>query len=446
MTRRARTPLRGGCRGAAGAAALENNRRTFGFRQIGGTMMQLSTRSFSRTAHRAAAACVLGLAAWACQAAPALLPATPTVIEGSAERMISYRHQDHMWQTSDGATHAIVNVGNQPSGASLRMYSSPDSGSTWEPGLALAQSSQTSTADGFIADDRLFVSYQSSSGTVEFVRLDYDATTRTWAQTAAEQVFASADVVAFNPSVARDAQGRFWLAFTSLERASGNYGIRLMRRSSAAEGWVDTGLTFGAIDNLSIERSARPIATRYGVGMVYTVHEDTYWAWRRNDLPVGAAWAEQLVYTRQSPETDPFASHFSVVGDAQDNLHMALVDNGSLLYFRQPAGSGQWNFITATAPANTVYAQILVADASLVMIANHNTLLRVFQSPDSGNSWANTHLLTHPLPSTGISYARPRVEAPARTQGPIPVLQQYVDNGVQRAMSFQVPALAPAPR
>jgi hypothetical protein len=50
-------------------------------------------------------------------------------------------------------------------------------------------------------------------------------------------------------------------------------------------------------------------------------------------------------------------------------------------------------------------------------------------------------MLTHPPATSTISYNRPRVEAPARSVSPIPVLQQYVDGAEQRVLYFGVPVV-----
>ena len=397
----------------------------------------------SRFVQRGAVAGLLAALSAFAAAAPAVLPATPTTIEGTAERLISYRHQDHMWQTPDGATHALVNTGTQPDGAALRLYTSVDNGLTWVPGLALANSTEATTSDGFIDGNRLFATYQTGAGTIVFVRLEYDPVLQTWQPTLREAAFQSSTVAGVNPAVARDQQGRFWLAFTATDKASGQHSIKMLHRAQD-EPWVDTGLQFGASDNLAIERSARPVATPNGMGLVYTVHQTTSWALRRNDAPLDAAWASYTVYTRKSPETDPYASHFNVVADADNNLHMVVADGGRALYFRQLASEGRWRFRMATESANSVYAQMVVSGSRLMMIVNSETSLRVFASLDQGSNWVNTHLLTHPRATSGISYQRPRVEAPSYAASPVPVLQQYAEDGVQRLMSFQVPVISEA--
>lgn len=393
----------------------------------------------------ARAAWLLGLllsAASALHAAPVELASSPTSLFSSAERMISYRHQDHMWQTSDGATHVLINRGARDDGSSLTLHSSFDGGATWlSPMASLASTDATATSDGYIENDNLYVTYSGQTGDIRFAQLRYDSASKTWAVLHQQTVFASAGAIAMTPAMVADAMGRLWLSFTHQDTTTGNYSIRLMYRTSEADAWTDTGYIFGDIDNVSNERCGRPIATANGVGMVYTVHDKVYWAQRNNGWPVTALWQRSLIYTSQSDDADPYGSHFSVVADAQNNLHMASVDGGRLIYSRRMSGEQAWTTRVMTRDAKTNYVQALVAMDNLVVIANHLTVLRVFQSADGGDSFANTHTLTHPAPTDGISYDRPRAEAPSRSSGPIPVLQQYLHGRVQRALSFSVPVV-----
>lgn len=59
-------------------------------------------------------ALVIGLAAtlWTAPlAAQVEIPAGLTDLSSTSERVISYRLQEHMWQTPDGASHAMINRG-----------------------------------------------------------------------------------------------------------------------------------------------------------------------------------------------------------------------------------------------------------------------------------------------------------------------------------------------
>ena len=378
-----------------------------------------------------------------CMAAPPVtIQATQTTVESTAERMISYRHQHHMWQTSDGVTHVMINRGSQSPGNSLQIFSSLDGATGWAGGVKLSSSDRFATSDGYLADDILYVTHSTPSGDVVFTALQYDAGTVTWSLLWSDTVFSSPDVEAINPAMAADATGTIWLAFVANEIATGNYSIKLLRNTSQVEGWVDTGLVFGDIDNLSIERSARPVPTSSGMGMVYTVHEKILWASRDNASPLDQPWTSQVLFTSQAGDTDPYASHFSVAVDAQDNIHMATVDGGRLGYFRFKDATQVWRSTWLSQDIQAGYVQTTIAAGNVVIAANINTqLLGVYQSLDGGANFSYSHRLMHPPRTAGVSYKNPRMETPSNTTGPIPVLHQYVDNGNQRLLLYNVPVL-----
>ncbi len=375
-------------------------------------------------------------------ATPVTIPATQTTIQSTAERMISYRHQNHMWQTADGATHVMVNRGYQSPGNSLQIYSSFDGATGWTGGTKLSNSDRYSTSDGYLVGDILYVTYSTPSGGVVFTALQYDAGTAAWSQVWSETVFSSPGMVAINPAMAADATGTIWLAFVANEIATGNYSIKLLRNTSQLEGWVDTGLVFGDVDNLSIERSARPVPTASGMGMIYSVNEKILWASRDNATPLDQPWTNQVLFVSQAGDTDPYASHFSVASDAQNNIHMAFVDGGRLGYFRFRSATQTWRSTWLSKDIQAGYVQTTVAAGNVVIAVNVNTqLIGVYQSLDGGTNFSYSQRLVHPSPTAGVSYKNPRMETPSNTTGSVPLLQQYVDNGVQRLLFYDIPVL-----
>lgn len=385
---------------------------------------------------------VMGLSSATLAQVVTVIPSTPSNISGTVERMISYRNQNHMWQTADGLTHALVNVGNQPNGTSLRLHTSLDNGVSWVGSVELPVTDFTSTSDGFLQGNNLFVTYSTTAGGVAFSQLRYDPATTTWTLGATEIAFQSDTLKASNPTVARDAQGRHWAAFTTQD-ADNNANIKMVLRSPAAPGWVDTGFVFGPTDNLSMdntERGARVVTVAGGVGLVYTVRQNVFWAKRQNSWPVTQAWSRSQAYADQGVDNDPYGSHFSVTVDDQNNVHMAMVDGGQMLYLRLAAGAQTWTRKFLTAPVRAAYVQILTSGSTLMLVGNDKSSAVVFQSTNGGSSWAKTHLLLHP-PSDGISnYDNPRMELPGNNPAsPVPVLQQYRERNMQRTISFRVP-------
>lgn len=389
----------------------------------------------------------LGVVAFLClalsaQAAPAVIASSTTTLWGTADRMISYRQQDHMWHTSDGATHVLINRGARAYGRSLSLNSSFDGGSTWTSAVATFPfTGTTTTSDGYIVNDDLHIAYSGQAGDIRYAHLHYDSADGSWTVLSTQIVYASAGEVALTPALAADALGRIWLAFTSQNTATSNYSIKMVRKDLGAQTWVDTGFTFGEVDNLSNERSARPIATPTGMGLVYTVHQNTFWAKRNNGWSVDQPWARKFVYANKVDDKDPYGSHYSVVADAAGNLHMAMVDGGKLIYAKFDADTQAWATRTLTRDIKATYVQALVALGNIVLITNNLTRLRVYQSSDGGTTFSNTHALTHPAGSATVSYDNPRVEAPAIASSPFPVLQQYVNGSQQRLLFFAVPVV-----
>jgi hypothetical protein len=355
--------------------------------------------------------------------------------------MISYRMQNHMWQTADGATHAIINRGAGRQGESLAMYSSFDGGATWvDSGVRLPGSNGSSTSDGYLDGDTLFMTYDVGTGVIRAASLQYDPATKTWALGGTETVFEATIAAALTPAIAADAQGRRWLAFTHQDKVTGNFSIKMMRQVPGSP-WVDTGFVFGPVDSLSNERSGRPVRTSRGVGMVFQVKADTYWAERNDQWALDAAWPRASIYTKTTPSKDPYGTHFSLVADAAYNMHLASVDGGKVVYSRYLVADRAWATRVLTENIKASYLQTTMVDAQLMIVTNSYTNLSVYQSSDGGETFARTHALTHPVPVDGVDYTRPRVETPAHATSPVPVLQQYQDGRQQRAMFFAVPVV-----
>ena len=398
--------------------------------------------NWSRAVLRAAliAGLFLGLAGNAVAAA-VTLDGMQTPMKGNSERIISLRHQEHMWEAANGETYAIVNRGTQGPLASLQLFSTPDQGLSWFPGPRLPGSDRNVFSDGYLDGNILYVTYTTTSGVVVFTALQRQGTTAvaTWKTLWSDTAFSSPGTFAINPAMAVDAGGTIWLAFVAQDVATGNNSIRMLRNTSREEGWVDTGFTFGDVDNLSIERSARPVATATGMGMVFTVHNQIFWASRENSWPQGQAWARSLLFTSSAGDTDPYASHFSVATDAQKNIHMSISDGGRVRYFRFDAASKAWSSKWLTANISAGYLQTSIVAGDVVVTTNNGSNLQVYRSADGGASFTSPYRLVHPAPGGGVSYQYPRVETASTSAGPMLVLQQYIDNNTQRLLLFNVP-------
>ena len=391
-----------------------------------------------------AAAFVATLALLSGPARAVTVRAAETDLRSDTERMISYRHQEHMWQTADGALHLVFNRGSLQPNPGLALYSSFDGGATWSFMQSFGNTDDKSTADGQLRGDELALVHATADGSIMYAELHYDAELRQWSLVRSETAYSSAQWGGLNPALDVDAVGTVWCAFVARNRETNDTNIRVVDRVGGGTLWTDPGLVFGPTDHRSIERSARPLRTANGIGMIFTVREMTYWASRVDGLPDNSAWNTVTVFTGTPEQSfkDPYASHFSLVADAQNALHLTIVDSYDILYLRSPDGGTSW-----TAPVRldddrkAVYSQIGLANGKLAVAFSAQRGRGVLTvSADQGGSFSPADELALPPASPGVSYGTARVEMPTRSTGALSVLQQYEDNGVQRLMLFRLPS------
>lgn len=405
-----------------------------------------SVRRLGRAAGRRGRVALAGCLALACLLMPAWavdLTPTATSLSSTADRMISYRFQERMWQTADGRYHLVINRGALSPPGSLVMYSSGDGGLTWTQQFVIGDTNGTSTCDGYLSGNQLALSFSTSAGAIAFGTWRYDPATQAWSRRRVDTVYADPAQLAFNPAVAADATGALWLAYVTQDRSTSVAAIRLAQRPASSQAWADTGLLFGDVDDQGIQRSARPWPIPGGMGLLYTVREKIFWATRSDGAQPSTPWTTSTLFVAEPPfDPDPYGGHFSLVHDAANNLHMVTPDKGKALYFRFDFAAQQWQPPRTVNGANGVgYVQMARVDGTLVMIANSATRGEVFQSTDQGLNWTRPYSLTHPAPSGTIAYSPPRLEmAGTSSGGPAPVLQLFTDGKLFRLMQFSVPA------
>ncbi|MFO0898532.1 MAG: hypothetical protein U0836_14010 [Pirellulales bacterium] len=376
---------------------------------------------------------------------PVEILGSPTALTSTSDRIISYRHQEHSWQTADGALHIIINCGAQSRGASLVLYSSFDGGTTWQAMTSFAGSDRTSTCDGELVGGQLLVVYPDNSDDLRLADLSYNAGTRQWSFNGTQFVAKSALVKYLNPALTKDARGRTWCAYVLQNPRTSSVEIRLSYQPAGATSWSDTRLTFGVVGSGGVKRSARPVQLLDGVGMAYSVDASIYWAKRLDEWSEDSAWAVSTIFTGQ-PDADPYASHFSVATDAFGNVHLAAVDAGRVVYARLLRGELAWRpAVELTGFAGANYVQTSLCSGNLVVIGNtSDQTLRLYQSSDAGGTFAYTGHLSHaPAPAgSNISYDLPRLEAPGLSSSPLPVFQQYQQGTTEKLLFFSAPVLA----
>lgn len=381
------------------------------------------------------------------------IPSMTTTLTSTAKRMVSYRDQEHSWQTQDGAIHLMINRGAVSTDDSLALYSSFDNGVTWTQMFTLPGSNQTSTSDGSLTNSSasgatLMVAYgtEHSIGAIDFATATYDTTSQTWTLAGVTTAYSMPGFAGFNPAFTADDQGNLWLGFTVETLKTEQYQEQMLYQAVGTQTWVNTGLVFGSTD-ATTQHSARPVPYAGGVGVVYEDETTLYFAYRLDGWDITAPWVSQQLYSPLPPDgDDPYDTHFSVVADGQDNLYLAFeADMFQLLYTKFTTATGLWSTPTVLlgSPTAATYPEVSLAGGNIVILANIRTSVDVLQSTDSGMTFTVTQKLVHPTPAPGstLSYANPRVESPRYATSPIPTFQQFVNGTTDGLLFFQVPVL-----
>ncbi|TGD76083.1 hypothetical protein E4634_00595 [Mangrovimicrobium sediminis] len=367
--------------------------------------------------------------------AQAVIRGTSTSLVGASERIISYRNQEHMWQTSDGAQHIIINLGEDSPSGDLAMYTKSGAGD-WTAGIKLAATDKASTMDGVLSGNSLHLCYGLASGAVHYARLDYNSTTHTWSQGLNTEVDSASDSTPFTPSIGLDGAGRTWCAYSDQDAATLRIRIKLKYSTDGGMLWSDSNALF-ASDNLFPSKAAKLVPTTDGMGMVFTDATQVagekiisaYWAFLPNTALPTDRWDNELIWTypaSSSRDSDPYGTHYSVVSDGAGNVHVLYTDQLALQMRSRDAVSGTWGAANNLAgPASTAYMQVAVDtdDGELYVLYNWYQQLRVLVSSDGGQSFSDVALLYRP--SFGfLDASHPRVETPSYFTSPMHVLNQ----------------------
>ncbi|BAZ66701.1 MAG: exo-alpha-sialidase [Pelatocladus maniniholoensis HA4357-MV3] len=366
-----------------------------------------------------------------------------TNLQSSSQRMISYRHQERMWFTEDGGMHLIINEGNNSTNSSLVLYSSFDYGATWKAMSTISETNEESTPDGFLYNSNLFLTYSSSTGKIYFSILRYDVTNKTWQPIRTNIVYEDANYIASNATIAVDKNNRFWIAFIRQNVTTNEFEIKTSHSTTNGASWEDTGLTLGTVSS-SRAKSAKLVRLSDRMGVVYTNEDTINWAYRMNDWSLTTPWSEQLLFQHQpGSDRDPYASHFNVVVDQLENIHVPTRDQGQLLYLRFDRQNQSWDTPRIlTDDSSVAYVQATVSgDNRLLISYNQQTFVKVLQSSDYGKTFPTSTLLAHPKQeslNTSADFTRPRIEAPTRVGSWLPVLQQFVMDGKQKLLYYNL--------
>lgn len=415
-----------------------------------------STAEACRAALLTAAATVMTAAMSVAAASPAVkqvvkIPATPTSIISTTKRMISYRNQSHSWQTRDGAIHLMVNTGTVTGGSGMMLYSSFDQGSTWTPMFSLPQTDASSTSDGMLGtaaanSNVLQLVYSTTNtGGIMYLTATYSAASKSWTPSTPQSVFSARAQLAAIPALSVDAQGNLWCGYTVEPLSTQLYQIEMSYLLVGAKAWKNSGVIVGNVDD-SAQHAARPVPFAGGVGMIYQTDDSLYWAYRLSSWPLNQAWTSTLLFVGLPPAgSDPYGTHFNAATDAENNILVAFAGPTSLQYMKYTNSSSTWSAVQQLAPSteDVTYMKICLADGNVLLMANDETSIDVFQSTDDGDTFQLTQALVHPpaAPSSGLVYSNPRVECPTYSLNPVPTWQQYYGTTDQYLYYFAVPVV-----
>ena len=369
---------------------------------------------------------------------------TATNLKSTANRMISYRHQRHMWITRDGAIHVLFNQGANYYGASLVLYSSFDSGKSWKWILSIPNTDSTSTADGFLYNQKIFLTYSSATGSLLFLPITYDTLARKWIYSRPNTIYQSNDFVAASPTIAVDSNGYLWTTFVAQQNFSKNYFIRLSNSPNLGLSWANTHVNLGAT-NQSARKSARLVALKDRIGIVFTNDDTFYWAYKINNSTFPTTWETQPIFTYQPGSNNSlYSSHFSLVSDPFDNIHLVTHDFGRLVHLKFDRQKQNWQPIKILSDdARVSYTQVSLSTRNKLLITyNHKTQVGIFESSDYGKSFKFIKLLSYPMisdfPGHTVSFEAPRIITPAIISNTLPLLQQFQIDGAYSLINFNL--------
>ena len=365
--------------------------------------------------------------------------------------MISNRFQKHSWFTTDGRFHVVIR--DPETAPVLKLFRAQGSTmATFGLEYGFPGSGDHSTSDGVMIDDHLYLVYDTETGAIVFVDLEYSPATGAWALKRSNIVhFASNQLfAAVRPTIAIEPGGRMWMGCV-LENKRGlkfeAFGV--YASDDGGESWC-TSTAMLPLPTPTEERSLRLIAGQQAVYAIYSDNGAFGLAVRQNGGDATSCWADRGLFLRPKTNAemrDPHGTHFSATVDLCGDLHFASnnQDYGGL-YMRYNLANASWNkptlFDSAMAKMRAAYMEIATDQKGRVLAVFSATCRRrnclvTFMSRDNGDTWEESEVLM-PL-RTGTKNARP--EMPERLMDSQPILQQVdsADDRTQGIVTYTVP-------
>lgn len=370
----------------------------------------------------------------------AFVPGILTPIKSRIEGIISNRHQEHMWITTDGGVH-VLTAGSEDASNEWTLLSTHDQGITWTPVYQVVDTRNRPKVDGLLSGDTLYVVYSGSIDQLHLLVLIYDEANKLWLQQGTHLLYQGHGIfTAERATISMDSTGQLWFVFTEVDDISGESIIKIYYIDGQFNA-IDTGTRLGTL-NLSERKSPRILGTGDGLVVIYTDApddgSDAYtlnWAYRLNSWAFDD-WFHQQIYQLSEADgrTDRHGAHFSSVADSQDNIHIAMRSEDKVRYFRiedyvlvtpnpQELGEGNPNLQIGVSSDDMLY----VAYGS--NYGNIWDLIWILQSSDYGQQFLLKDVLYYkPRKNLGAN----RIEIPAHFDTWIPVMRQ-----IDRAFGFE---------
>ena len=366
-----------------------------------------------------------------------LVTGSLTNIWGTSEGIISARHQEHMWVTEDGSWHLMAKLGN----GGLSLFSSFDQGASWNYMLSIPDTNNSSTADGLLIGNSIFLISSSATRNVKVSQIDYNPFLQRWNLEQLNSVHEDNNSQASHPTLTMDTENRLWATFTTQNNQNKISTLNLFYSEDEGINWQDSGVTLATAD-VEERKSGRIITLSNSIVTIYSDGLTLNWAYRLNNWPVDQPWRQGVLFEYENPaQRDPHGTHFSVVVDPLDNIHIATNDgHNRLIYLKYERQENLWHEPRRLTDFRSAsYMQISLSEDNRLLIAydarRSDTYLEVIESSDYGETFSEpTPLVYLPLDNRG----NPRVETPGLIGDTLPIIQQIADQSddIQGLVSF----------
>lgn len=357
---------------------------------------------------------------------------TPTSIEGG-EGMISARFQEHSWITDDGVIHILPNTGE------LTLYTAVNGGESWDSSVVLPGSDASSTSDGVLIGDELYVAFSTDFGSIAFSQLAYSDSDASWEIEATVDVARDRSMIYERPSVAKSDDGTLFVSYTATNRLTGDVSLMVSYSMDGGASWVQAPRTIPSSTGDG-PISGEVIVTDRGVGLLYKDGLTLKWAEFTYPDSTGSRITNQVLIELGNDQRDPNATHFSSVTDPEGNIHVATNNGeGQVVYLRYDSNANTWS-----EPEEIVnyrsgdYMQMSIADDGTLYITYNariglNTVAEVSSSSDGGVTWSVVARLSQDEVEQSGNV---RVETPGYIDDELPVFQQVQSSRDDQSLVF----------